>query len=492
MLLYLTDRKYSNKSKRANVRVEAVNITDAAIRSPTPCSDMSVQFTATKLTYVLTFDAVSEFVTAVPPSRITTATQGFISMSAILAIYFIALWHLNWSPSAGWILGFLGYAGIVMGVIGGSLIIHSSCEYITLNTLSSTRTKWVDGIIFSALAPDSMDTSGSPLWSTSAQRPQRFEAVWRKNLSSQRSRVSSMVAFVLVSSYVCHYLGLRSLSWWVSSGELMICIVSAFARSISKDTQAKFEILEGVKMDRRCSSTGVIRVQVSERISPTLRRPKNIDVRAYDQHPGKYAPVDGERIAWYIASKYFKDRAFRLRILSLTGLFLQVVVDTEDNDRRIIFVSFKGGVLVEEGLAYPDARITIAFRCSPSSLGAPTPLLARAIMRQPRWIVEHEEMRSGSIPLGKVYIFSVNSMMNWWTMSEDRNDMADIQKHLNWPMLLVNVAFFMSLLTARDSDPVATVLSDAFRDPSGRVTFSGLEEEMSEGIVDYIKKTGLD
>lgn len=486
-LLCILDRKPSKKLTRDTVLTGTVNIGIAP-----PYSDISIDDAATKLTYVLSFDAVSEFSTTAPPSNLATAAQGLISMTAILAIHFIALWRVNWSPSPGWILGFLGYTGIVLGVIGGSLIIHSACEYTTLNTMSSCSTlNWVDGIIFSTLAPDSMDTSGSPLWSTSMHRPQIFEAVWRKDVTSQRSQIASMVAFFLVLSYICHYLGLRALPWWVSSGELLICILSAFARSVLKDTQAKFKTLEGMKIDRRCSSTGVIRVQESERIPPSLGRSSSIDVRAYDKHTGVYAPIDGERIAWYIAREYFGDRAFRLQILQLTGLFLQVVADPKEKNGVVVFVSFQGGILVEEGLAYPDSRMAVAFRCTPFDLGAPTPLLARAIMRQPKWMVKYEEMKSGSIPLGNVHIFSINSMMNWWTISEDRNDMADIQKHLNWPMLLVNVAFFMSILTARESDSMVAVLEDAFQDLNRRVTFSGIEQEMSEGLVGYIKKTGL-
>ncbi|KAH9477754.1 hypothetical protein JR316_0009982 [Psilocybe cubensis] len=454
-----------------------------------PHSTISFDDAAMKLTYVLSFDAVSEFSTTASPSNVATAVQGLASMATILAMQFLTLWQENWIPSSGWILTFLGYLGIVLGVIGGSLMIQSSCEHITLNTMSSCSTaNWVDGIIASTLAPESMDTSGNPLWSTTTHRPQRFEAVWRKEVTLRTSQIASAMAFFLVVSYVCHYLGLRALPWWVSSGELLICLLSAFVRSVLKDAQAQFKTVEGVKMDRRCFSTGVIRVQDSERIQPSLRRPNSIDVRAYDQHfVSIQTPIDGERIAWYIAREHVKNRAFRLQIHQLTGLFVQVVDDPKSYNNLVVFVSFRGGVLVEEGLAYPDNRMTIAFRCAPLDLGAPTPLLARALMRQPRWMVEHEEMKSRGMPLGNVYIFSINSMMNWWTISEDRNDMADFQKHLNWPMLLVNVAFFMSIFSDLESDPTDVRLKGAFQELDNRLTFSAIEKEVSEGIVGYMQ-----
>jgi hypothetical protein len=34
-------------------------------------------------------------------------------------------------------------------------------------------------------------------------------------------------------------------------------------------------------------------------------------------------------------------------------------------------------------------------------------------------------------------------MLDWWTLSEDRNDMGDLQRNLHWPMFLINVAFFV-------------------------------------------------
>ena len=37
-------------------------------------------------------------------------------------------------------------------------------------------------------------------------------------------------------------------------------------------------------------------------------------------------------------------------------------------------------------------------------------------------------------------------MLDWWTLSEDRNDLGDLQKNLHWAFFLVNVAFFIQLI----------------------------------------------
>lgn len=62
-------------------------------------------------------------------------------------------------------------------------------------------------------------------------------------------------------------------------------------------------------------------------------------------------------------------------------------------------------------------------------------------MRQSEWRLQ-EDVAIG-ISLGNVYIFAMQSMLEWWTLSEDRNDMSDLQRNLHWPMFLLNVAFFL-------------------------------------------------
>jgi hypothetical protein len=62
-------------------------------------------------------------------------------------------------------------------------------------------------------------------------------------------------------------------------------------------------------------------------------------------------------------------------------------------------------------------------------------------MRQPEWRLQ--EGAGKGIPLGNVYLFGMQNMLDWWTLSEDRNDMGDLQRNIHWPMFLINVAFFV-------------------------------------------------
>jgi hypothetical protein len=222
-------------------------------------------------------------------------------------------------------------------------------------------------------------------------------------------------------------------------------------------------------------------MQQSEKIDRSLWNPGNLDVRAYSGRTFNLRPTTAEHVAWHVAKLCVGDRRVSTRILELTGMVLAISKDGQEARSRAVLVSFLGGVLVREGLGFPNARLGVGFRSSIAELAAPTPLLARAIMRQPQWMVDNVELGGDTIPIGNVHIPSINSMVDWWTLSEDRNDLGDLQKNLHWPLLLVNTAFFIALLTMPEED---IELKNAIED-SHEVT-SG-ERQTSEAIVGYFR-----
>ncbi|KAH0563337.1 hypothetical protein GP486_002099 [Trichoglossum hirsutum] len=433
-----------------------------------------------QLTFLCSLEAVSEFATSSPVAGVLATFLGIASFSSVLCLQIIALWQKKWHFSAGWILMFVGYAGIVVSVSAGVVLIRSSCICVELKNRSANNAEWVDGVVISVKNTDSMDTAGSSFM-TSPKRAQIFEAVWKKDLTARQSFLATTIVMLLVASFVSHYLGLRSSRWWISVGELFICLISAFARSITKDRQERFTVVPGLKIDKRCTSTGVIRMQKSEKMNPSPRTTRGLDFRSYARLSNDLSPVSAEQIAWHAATLCVEDGRVLSKVMELTGMLVTVSKQGQEAGDRAVLVSFFGGILVDEGLLFPGARMAVAFSSPIGELAAPTPLLARAIMRQPQWMVENPEMGGGAVPLGNVYIFSVNSMMDWWTVSEDRNDLGDLQRNLQWPFVLVNLAFFIALLTLPETDPelVAAVAA------AQKVT--GNEKEVAEDVVAFLK-----
>ena len=396
-------------------------------------------------TFTTTFDAISEFTTSASVPSASAAILGAISAGAILTVHLLALWQNNWVMSIGWILVMSGYVGIVFSVMLAALLINSSCVSIKLGNSSplSSSGEWKDGLVVAVKNVDSMDTTGSA-FVTSPSAHQNLEAVYIKPSTSQTRHLASLTTLSIISAFIAHYLGLRAIKWWASIGELGICILAAFARSASNDLQPRFSEVKEVKIDKRCCSTGVIRTKTSHVIEQHVPSTYKLDARSYSLRLLNNAPTVGERVAYQTAKLCQHDPSIRGLITNITGMQLLSVSVLKDPDTRALLISFSGGILVSEGVASPAAPILLSFRSKICDLAAPSSLLARGIMRQPEWRLQAGLCKG--IPLGNVYVFAMQSLLDWWTLSEDRNDMGDLQRSLHWPLFLANVAFFLECL----------------------------------------------
>ncbi|KAH8748186.1 hypothetical protein F5882DRAFT_370487 [Hyaloscypha sp. PMI_1271] len=396
-------------------------------------------------TFTTTFDAVSEFTTSASVPHTSAAMLGCVSAVGILIVHLLALWQNNWVMSIGWILVVSGYVGIVFGVTLAALLINTSCVSIKLDNSSSPNSSgaWKEGMVVLVKNVDSMDTTGSA-FVTSPSPHQYLEAVYIKPSTSQARYLASFTTLSIILAFIAHYLGLRAIKWWASIGELGICILAAFARSASNELQPRFSEVKGLKIDKRCCSTGVIRTQKSHVIEHDTSSTYKLDARSYSLHNLNNKPTVGERVAYQTAKLCQNDATVRTLITNITGMQLVSLSVPEDPDTRALLVSFTGGILVSEGLTSPAAPLIISFRSKISDLAAPTSLLGRGIMRQLEWRLQAGTGKG--IPLGNVYVFAMQSMLDWWTLSEDRNDMGDLQRNLHWPLFLVNVAFFLECL----------------------------------------------
>ncbi|MGK2896122.1 MAG: hypothetical protein ACSLEY_00765, partial [Candidatus Saccharimonadales bacterium] len=97
---------------------------------------------------------------------------------------------------------------------------------------------------------------------------------------------------------------------------------------------------------------------------------------------------------------------------------------------------------------------------------------------------ETDHSFGNGIPLGNVYVFSIQSMTDWWTLSEDRNDLGDLQRNLHWPMFLLNVAFFVRLLEIGERDQELLVeLEKAFGEKDEN------QFKVAQDVIAFLKST---
>ena len=408
------------------------------------------------ISFTFTFDAISEYCTANMTSRKFSILIGIMSMLTIVALYVIELhFSLGWKLSTGWLLTTLGYLGIVTFVTLAALHIQRACHSIPLRPKNAHLSQqWRDGLV---IATQSDSKQGADFLTAVDDDRQSFEAIWLSPLTRLACIKADAIGVSLTLSFLCHYLGLRSSSWWLGICELAICISAAFARSLTKSMPTKFgqdpNNTAHSKLEWRCYSTGLIKVQnVSEVDGKSPSHPRRLDLRIYSTDNSVSSPAVAETIAWHTASLALKDQAVLSWILEKTGMRLWSSPEGQQGGCRAMVVSFNGGLLASEGLVSNDAIMCVAFSCQTANLIAPTAWLARAIMRQPRWMVDRGALCSITDTIGKVHIPALSSIMSWWTVSELRNGPSDNQENLQWAFLLLNSAFFALLQSASSLD----------------------------------------
>ena len=441
-----------------------------------------------KVSFLCAFDGLSEFSVSPSSPKLRSALVASMSLLSMLAIQITCLREQK-GFSVGWILVFVGYIGITGGVTASAWLIYSSQQMARMSVRKPCAgANWTHGVMVAVKNTDSLDTSGTQLL-RNGDTPLDFEAVWLREPTRSRAALAWIFSVSLTLSFVCHYLGLRSTRWWLAVSELLICLIAAFARSMIKveQNEAKFSPDQQISLDKRCYSTGVLDMDRASRITLAQRTSNTLDLRLYSLQASNCRPLTAELIAWRAAKLCLQNPEAVDSILKATDMHVAVYSGHSASHRKVV-ATYVGGVLTEEGLAFPNSQICLAFPCPVADLAAPTPLLARGLMRQSQWSIEYPHITKRTLPyLGGTYITTFDSLITWWTVAEDRNDMGDQHKNLHGSLLLINIAFFLSLLRkyADDNDIIAEV-DEAHKDASEE------DERLAEAVVNFFAENLAD
>jgi hypothetical protein len=405
--------------------------------------------------FLLTFEAISEFCTTQETSNVISLIIGLLSFAAISGLFILELkFALHWHPSRGWLVALHGYLGIVTFVVAAALHIQHSSQRVPLATHSRTDlAAWKDGLV---VAQEADGKLGAEMLVSSSRSAQNFQAIWLQRPTQRSQIVADCIAAGLTLSFLCHYLGLRSSSWWFACSELTVCIIAALARSLTKSRPAKFSCNpdQGVpRLDWRCCSTGVVSVAEPKKSETDSASPTPcLDLRAYSDLEDLTPASAAERLAWALSGRLLEDPKLLKWLVDLTGIrIFMCQSDGSSNDRALV-VYFEGGILVKEGLASPTNYISVAFCSSFANISAPTGLLARGIMRQPSWKLDTRRFTNMIGTIGHVHIPAFEPLLSWWTTSELRNGPKENQENLQWAFLLLNTAFFACIRTDHAND----------------------------------------
>jgi hypothetical protein len=434
-----------------------------------------------KSSFTFIFPAVSEMSTRAPTTNSVAGLVGVFSFLSILTLQLLELRRLGWRMSVGLILVFVGYMGICCFVTTAALRIKDSCAVVKLRSHNKDSSKfWLDGLAFTSKTNDNMDTSGTKFWATTESACHVFEAIWLKEPTLKSCCTSTFVALALIASFICHYLGLRSCSWWVTVGELGICLLAAFGRSITKERQEKLRPVDCLTIDWRCASTGVIDVRAAEKIELRNRVLDSMDIRIYSEDLAHRIPNSAESIAWYVALQIFQNESLANGMLRLTGAKIFIHKDSQPKGKRAVIAFFHDGIISSDGIVFPNTGVGVAFKSRITNLAAPTLLLARGLFRHAEWFISNTELHQ--VPLGAVHKPSLSSLLSWWTLSENRNDLADTQNNLQYALFYLNVAFFVGLLEVSEQDQE---LGESLHRVHAGAAQS--DRQIADGVVEFLK-----
>jgi len=434
------------------------------------------------LSFACTLNAISEF-TGMKSTWVEEILKplviGLCAMACIVGIFILELRRIDWQILLGWMLAVIGYGCIIITTTLAGHIFGSSC--ITIPLQIDRILQWSTGVV----EPNTTTKEGATLLATVDSDLPGLEAVYFKEPTRKVRFAASATSGLLTCAFLCHYLGLRALEWWVCVGELIVCIIAAIARSASWREPAHFDSSDQ-RIDWQCISTGIITVQSPE-LQGTLPSPPNeiprLDVRAYNADYRIPVPTPAERIAWFVADfcKEMPEVKSMLREYTKLRLLLD---HTGDKDKLNLVVSYNGCISVKEGLAFPKTCILLGIpTIAAEGLAAPAGLLVRGIMRQPRWVVV-TKLTDLMVPLGGVHIPAMDPVKTWWTISEGTNDLQELQNNMQWAMVIVSVAFFLDLLDKEQEWP--DVMKEVRRVNEGFV--GGNEQQVAGKVASYFEE----
>lgn len=407
---------------------------------------------------MFTFDAISELCTIEKKAWIYSFAIGVFSFIAIAALYLVEI-SVN-SFRLGTLLVIIGYVGIIGTVTLAALHIESSNTRVPLNSQSMEKPQtWTDGAV---KAEELENKSGVELYRRTSRRPLHFEAVCIRPQQPIRQAIASIIIALLPVCFVCHYIGLRSSSWWLVISELGVCLIAAFARSTIKTRPDSFLVdtpTTGQTIDWRCCSTGIID-QAEADIVKNTHNFQGLNFRVYSEQPSIPNPKIAERVAWQTAQKI--DMAVADWLLQLTGIVVEVFELPLEQKKRAVIAGYYAGILVKDGLASPNTYQCTAFCASLESLACPTPYLSRTITRQRQWCVENSLLSDTSDVLSQYYIPPLSSIAQWWGVAELRNGLEDYHENLQWACLYANISYFVALRrNCTDDEPLMAALEAA-------------------------------
>ena len=426
-----------------------------------------------------------------PAGKIRSArTNWFIvawSVSVMFAIHLTSLVGNDWRPSLGWLFLVGGYIGLLAGV---TILAEAMKSRIRTSSVELTDGP---GTWYCAIQDGNIDKDGTvghvlvPLQQGTVEVA-KVCCLHESTLANEIAGTGA--AIILLVSFALHYLGLRSVQWWVSISELTICLGMVCIRTVASRTPRPFTSSEYV-FDTELRSVGVIRPTQRQRpaLLDVALRPREVNfVRAHFGVRNMGPLTEGDMAAFLLA-----DRLKSWTQEKLDTLFNRLGPIQGQISRSYVLSSYVvvhvggTGLLSKEGYIRPAEDQVWAQEIMLEQIGYESLIgcCANGLMRNEKL----ELMRDfAGLVKQQVHIPAADSVADWWLRSESTNNWQSTCSNLQWACVLPLALLLVSLSRTEDIE-VRRVLSaagESARISAGQVAMT-VAEELNSGLAAVVE-----
>jgi len=368
------------------------------------------------------------------------------SVVCILAVQVASLADSGWVIQLPWRFLVGGYIGLVLSVIILAEVVKKRIRTSTVR-FSPRR-----GRMYCALQNGDLNKEGTPGYVlpkalSSDQDVIKISCLQRA--TAQNQLMGTLTALFLTISFIIHYLGLRSVQWWVSVCELAVCMIMVCFRSIGSRASIKVSSSKCL-FDTDLRSVGVI--QPSARKQATLRSGDSMNpmAKSIRVHLGvrEMGPqTQGDKAAAVLAGAL---RNWDLeRLICATGLVHCRVVSSTIPGKRIVVHAGGTGLLSKSGYIRPSTLQVWAQEIDLEQIKSQSLIgwCVNGLMRNTDLELLGDFRNMTTEP---IHIPAADMVVDWWLRSEGTNDWIAICDNLQWAAVLPLAILFVALDTTDD------------------------------------------
>jgi len=354
------------------------------------------------------------------------------SIAAMAAVHIASLEEAGWQVLLPWVFVVGGYIGLLLTIFVYGEAVKNRIRTTTVR-LSAGLGKNHIGLQTGSL--DKEGTLGHVLPLNEAGGHDFVKVSCLLPLKLRTELLGTLGGVLFLISFLFHYLGLRSVQWWVSVCELAICLIMVMVRTLASRSPFKFIESEDV-YDTDLRSIGVIRP--SARKQGHLRDAKHSSnprltryIRAHFGVREMGPQTQGDTTAALLASSLKSWSPEKLsRIFEVVGLNECRAIHMRDETYAILHAGGTG-LLTKEGYLRPaDVQIwaqefTLEQMRSNCLIG----WTINGLMRNEEFELLSEFR---GIVTQQVFVPAVDGMIDWWLRSEGSNTWIQNCDHLQW------------------------------------------------------------